>query len=250
VRCSLGSTAAGLQLRKNCFSERGPGATGRERAHRRVSRVADGKEKLTGALDGAQAQRRPWNKRCTSAGGGGALGSRGQSEREGEGAGQRAQMGEGRWASRARGSKGARGLVRGRRTRGRGRIHGGEIVGERLKTADKFGRRDRERGAGARGRTSTDRSGPRDREREREGERRDRVDADRRDPPVRQRARAGADARKGAGLSGLPWAELAFPFSWNFYLLFYLFSLGFSIQIQIKFQIQTKSNMCNNSKNI
>jgi hypothetical protein len=33
-------------------------------------------------------------------------------------------------------------------------------------------------------------------------------------------------------------------------LLFYLFSLGFSIQIQIKFQIQTKSNMCNNSKNI
>jgi hypothetical protein len=34
--------------------------------------------------------------------------------------------------------------------------------------------------------------------------------ADRWDPPVRQRARAGA------GLSGLPWAELAFPFSWNF----------------------------------
>jgi hypothetical protein len=40
--------------------------------------------------------------------------------------------------------------------------------------------------------------------------------ADRRDPPVRQRGRAGADARAGAGLSGLPWAELAFPFSWNF----------------------------------
>jgi hypothetical protein len=30
----------------------------------------------------------------------------------------------------------------------------------------------------------------------------------------------------------------------------FLFSLGFSIQIQIKFQIQTKSNICNNSKNI
>jgi hypothetical protein len=29
-----------------------------------------------------------------------------------------------------------------------------------------------------------------------------------------------------------------------------LFSLGFSIQMQIKLQIQTKSNMCNNSKNI
>jgi hypothetical protein len=60
----------------------------------------------------------------------------------------------------------------------------------------------------------------------------------------------GARARAGAGLIGLVWAEMAFPFSWNFYCLFYLFSLGFSIQIQIKFQIQTKSNMCNNSKNI
>jgi hypothetical protein len=101
-----------------------------------------------------------------SAGGGGALGSRGQSEREGEEAGQRAQMGEGRWASRAQGSKGAWGLERGRRTRGRGRVHGEEIVGERLETADRWGRRDRERGAGACGRTSADRSGPRDRERE------------------------------------------------------------------------------------
>jgi hypothetical protein len=86
--------------------ERGPGAAGRERAHRRVSRVADGKAKLTVALDGAQAQQRPRNKRWMSADGGGALGSRGRSEREGEGAGQRAQMGEGRWVSRARGSKG------------------------------------------------------------------------------------------------------------------------------------------------
>jgi hypothetical protein len=58
----------------------------------------------------------------------------------------------------------------------------------------------------------------------------------------------GALAR--AGLNGLAWAEMAFSFSWNFYSLFYLFSLGFSIQIQIKFQIQTKTNMCNNSKNI
>jgi hypothetical protein len=58
------------------------------------------------------------------------LGSRGQSER----AGQRAQMEEGRWASRVRGSKGARGLGRGQRTRGRGRVHDGEIVGGRLGT--------------------------------------------------------------------------------------------------------------------
>ena len=53
--------------------------------------------------------------------------SRNESEREGERVGQRVQMREGRWASRARGSKGARG-------RGRGRVHGGEIVGERLET--------------------------------------------------------------------------------------------------------------------
>jgi hypothetical protein len=41
-------------------------------------------------------------------------------------------------------------------------------VGERLEMADRWGRRDRERGPGARGRTSADRSCPRDRERERE----------------------------------------------------------------------------------
>jgi acetyl-CoA acetyltransferase len=71
----------------------------RERAHRRVSRVADGKAKLTVAQDGAQAQWRPRNRRWVSAGGGGALGLCGQSEREGERARQRAQMREGRWAS-------------------------------------------------------------------------------------------------------------------------------------------------------
>jgi hypothetical protein len=38
--------------------------------------------------------------------GGGALCSRGQSEIEGEGVWLRAQVSEGRWASRARGSKG------------------------------------------------------------------------------------------------------------------------------------------------
>jgi hypothetical protein len=61
-----------------------------------------------------------------------------QSERERERASKRArqrvQMEQGRWASRARGSKGALGLCRGQRTRGRGRVHGGEIVGERLGT--------------------------------------------------------------------------------------------------------------------
>jgi hypothetical protein len=36
-----------------------------------VSQVADGKAKLTMALDGARAQRRPRNRRWTSVGGGG-----------------------------------------------------------------------------------------------------------------------------------------------------------------------------------
>jgi hypothetical protein len=62
-------------------------------------------------------------------------------------------------------------------------------------------------------------------------------------------ARAGARARK-LGRLGLTRPDWIFLFPGNFYLLFYLFSLGFSIQIQIKFQIQTKSNICNNSKNI
>jgi hypothetical protein len=46
-------------------------------------------------------------------------------------------MSEGTWASRACGSKGARAQGRGRRKRGCGRVHGGEIVGERLGTADR-----------------------------------------------------------------------------------------------------------------
>jgi hypothetical protein len=64
--------------------------------------------------------------------------------------------------------KGRGGLGRDRITRGRGHIHGGEIMGERLERTDRLGRWDRERGAGACGRTSADRSGPHDRERGRE----------------------------------------------------------------------------------
>jgi hypothetical protein len=47
-------------------------------------------------------------------------------------------MSKGRWTSRARGSKGAR-------VHGRGRVHGEEIVGVRLETADRCGRWGRER---------------------------------------------------------------------------------------------------------
>jgi hypothetical protein len=65
--------------------------------------------------------------------------------------------------------------------------------------------------------------------------------------PCQAQRRAGA---RGLGLMGCLGSNCLFLFSWNFYCLFYLFSLGVSIQIQIKFQIQTKSNMCNISKNI
>jgi hypothetical protein len=62
---------AELRLHKDHSGERGPDRPERGRAHRRVSRVADGKAKLIVALDGARAQRWPRNRRWTSAGGGG-----------------------------------------------------------------------------------------------------------------------------------------------------------------------------------
>jgi hypothetical protein len=98
---------AELRLRKNHSGERGPDRPERGRAHRRVSRVADGKAKLTVTLDGARVQRRPRNRRWQRF----SVRVGKAREREGERAGQRAQMEEGRWASRARGSKGRGGSV-------------------------------------------------------------------------------------------------------------------------------------------
>jgi hypothetical protein len=66
-----GATVAELRLRKNYSGEHGPDRPERGRAHRRVCQEADGKAKLTVALDGARAQRWPRNRRWTSAGGGG-----------------------------------------------------------------------------------------------------------------------------------------------------------------------------------
>jgi hypothetical protein len=66
-----GATVAELRLHKNHSGERRLDTAEGERAHRRVSRVADGKAKLTMALDRARAQRRPRNRRWTSTGGGG-----------------------------------------------------------------------------------------------------------------------------------------------------------------------------------
>jgi hypothetical protein len=192
VRWNLGSTAAGLQLRKNCSDERGPDAAGRERAHRRVSRAADSKAELTVALDGARARWRPQNRQWVSADGGGAPCTRGQSEREGERIRQRAQMIEGRWVSRARGHG------RGQRTRGRGHVHGGEIVGGRLRTADRWGRQNRERNGRACERTApTSLAHGVVRERGREGAL---VGADRRGPTVRHKGRGRVGWAKWAGL--------------------------------------------------
>jgi hypothetical protein len=65
----------------------------------------------------------------STVGGGRAPCTRVQSEKESERVGQRAQMREEKWASRARG------CGRGQRTRGCVRVHGGEIVGGRLRTS-------------------------------------------------------------------------------------------------------------------
>jgi hypothetical protein len=80
---------------------------------------------------------------------------------------------------------------------------------------------------------------------EREGERRDRVGADRRDPPVRQR---GMRAHARAGLNGSALAEMAFSIFLEFLLPFlFIFSRVFnsnSIQVsnsnQIKYVQQFK----------
>jgi hypothetical protein len=116
-----GATTVGLRLHEDCSGERRPDKTERERAHRRVSRAADSKVKLTVALDGARTRRWLQNRQRSTADGGGAPCTRGKSER----VWQRAQMREGRWASRAWGSNGARVRGRGRRTCGRGRVQGG-----------------------------------------------------------------------------------------------------------------------------
>jgi hypothetical protein len=142
---------------------------------------------LTVTLDGAWTRRWPQNRQRSTAGDGGAPCTHGQSERECERVWQRAQMSEGRWTSRTRASKGAQ-------VRGRGCVHGGKIMGERLETADRWGRWDREReGAGER---TAPIARPHRAARER-GSERARVGVDKRGPPVRHRGRA-----RGLGLVG------------------------------------------------
>jgi hypothetical protein len=114
----------GLQLRKKRSGERGPGKSERGRANQRASRVADGEAELTAATNGARARRRSQNGRWSTVSHGGATLLRAQSERGGERVRLRAQLSRGKWASGARGSKGARTCGGGRRTRGRGCVHG------------------------------------------------------------------------------------------------------------------------------
>jgi hypothetical protein len=106
------------------------------------------------------------------------------------------EIGRESWARGAneRGEVGEQGasLGRGWRTRGRGRVHGGEIVGERLETTDRWGRWDRERergrvgaGGGGEWRRQLWPTGQRER-------RRAQACADRRGPPVRHKGRTGA----------------------------------------------------------
>jgi hypothetical protein len=136
--------------------------------------------------------------------------------REGEGVWQMAQMREGRWASRARGSKGARAQGRGRRTRGRGCVHDGEIVGERLGTTDRWGRWDIERERGHGEKNGADSSTPQSSERE--GGRARSV-WHRQAGPAGQAPKARG-CRHGDWASGLVWAEIGFPFSRDFLIAF------------------------------
>jgi hypothetical protein len=73
VRWSLGSTAAGLGLRKKRSGEHELGKLERGRANQMVSRVAGGQAELTKATNGARARRRSQNRRQSMVGGGEAL---------------------------------------------------------------------------------------------------------------------------------------------------------------------------------
>jgi hypothetical protein len=167
--------------------------------------------------------------------------SRAQSEREGERIWQRAQMSEERWVSRARGSKGERVCGRGRRTRGRGSVHDGEIVGERLGTTDRWGRRDRERERERGGKRTVPTARP-----HREARGRGGVSALGLAPTGGARLSGTECAR--AGLSGPVWAEIGFPLSRDFLISFlFIFSRVFnsnSTQVsnsnQIKYMQQFK----------
>jgi hypothetical protein len=114
---------------------------------------------------------------------------------------------QGKWASGAHGSKGTRACGGGRRTRGHGRVHGGD-VGGRLGTLDGWSPRDRER-AGAREEKWSRQDWPTG---QREGERGESAGRNRLTGGGRLSARAGA---RGLGRLGLTRPNWFFLFSEN-----------------------------------
>jgi hypothetical protein len=189
-----------------------------------VSRVGGGKAKLTVALDRARVQRRPWNRRWTSAGGGGgsrfaweerergreswAEGANGRGEVGEQGAGFKRGAGARSWPENARSWARPRRGDRGREVRDA--LTGGVGGAER-------GKADVGESNGA------DRSVPQSSER------------------ARERGRLHMIARARAGLNGLPWTELAFPIFLEFLLPFiFIFSRVFN----------SNSNQVSNSNQI
>ena len=146
----------GLRLRKKCSGERGPGKPGREKANRRVSRVADGEAELIEVMDGARARRRSQNGRRSSVSSDGATWSRGQSERGGERVRLRAQVSR-RTGRAGRGAQ--KGQVRAE-VAGERAVVGASTVGDRgWEVGDELtggvGGTEREAGERARGTTPT-----------------------------------------------------------------------------------------------
>jgi hypothetical protein len=181
----------GLRLRKKCSGERRLGKPEGERTHQRVSRTASDAAELTeemrghGLNDGrgtTVAERR----RSLVSGGGDCLVARAGRERgresSAEGASEQGEVGE-----RGTGSKGARVCGGHRRTRGRGRVHGGDVGSTRQ----------RERASACEKETAPT-GRPHRAARGREEEKRC-AGADRRGPHVRDRGRAGASAHAGLG---------------------------------------------------
>jgi hypothetical protein len=94
-------------------------------------------------------------------------------------------------------------------------------MGERLGTADRWGRRDRER-VGAGEKNGADKPGPRGSETE-GGERTRWLE------PKGGARLSGTEGTQGVGISGPTWAELGFPFSRDFVIAFlFIFSRVFN----------------------
>jgi hypothetical protein len=185
-----GATVAELQLHRRNSGERGPGKPEGLGENRRVFQVAGDRAELTRATDAAGSSTATVERAADVGGRWRGSGRARRARERARGVRLRAQVSEGRWASKARGSNGARAQGRGRRTRGHGRVHGGGVVGARLGTADRWGRRDKEGSERAGERNCADRPGPQGSERERGERGRAGVGADRRGPPVRHRGHA------------------------------------------------------------